>query len=98
MLQHNLHPAFEKLGRGLANLLGGPLEIPLQVHKRYRSDATGPSFVSGVAHGVFRGGVRSLVGFYETLTFALPYPEGYAPILPTLEYFDRNARRHLPLE
>jgi hypothetical protein len=39
------------------------------------------------------------VGLYETVTFFLPYPEDFAPILPTLEYYNKSpGRRRLPLE
>jgi len=99
MGRHNLHPAFEKLGRGLSNALGGWLEIPLTIHRRYATSDTGASFFTGAAHGLFRGLVRTGVGIYETATFFLPYPEHFAPILPTLEYFQRTTRRErLPLE
>ena len=34
-----------------------------------------------------------------TATFFLPYPEDFAPILPTLEYYKQGERhRPLPLE
>lgn len=99
MGRYNLHPAFEKLGRGLANFFMGWTEIPLNVEKWYSSSDTGGSFFNGLAHGVFRGTIRTGVGFYETLTFFLPYPENFAPILPTLPYFQRTGkRRPLPLE
>lgn len=99
MTQHNLYPAFDKLGRGVANLFGGWLEIPLNIHKRYSAHDTGASFFTGAAHGIFRGAVRTGVGLYETVTFLIPYPEQFAPILPTIEYFQRSKKREpLPLE
>ena len=99
MLRYNLHPAFEKLGRGVANTLFGWAEIPLNIHQRYTPTDAGGSFLTGAAHGVFKGLVRTGVGVYEAVTFFLPYPEEYAPILPTLEYFKRSPKREpLPLE
>ena len=99
MTRYNLHPAFEKLGRGVANFFVGFAEVPLNIHKRYSAHDTGGSFMTGAAIGLFKGAVRTLVGAYETVTFFIPYPEGYAPILPTLEYFDRSSKRApLPLE
>jgi hypothetical protein len=75
------------------------MEIPLGVGHRYSTSDTAGSVLTGAAVGLFRGVVRTAVGFYETVTFFLPYPEHYAPILPTLEYFRRDARRKpLPLE
>ena len=99
MTRHNLHPAFEKLGRGVANFFLGWTEIPLNVHKRYQTSDTGSSFMTGIAHGLFKGIVRTGVGAYEAMTFFLPYPENFAPILPTLDYFQQQTKRkRLPLE
>jgi putative exosortase-associated protein (TIGR04073 family) len=99
MGRYNLHPAFEKLGRGLSNFLGGWLELPLNIHKRYSKSDAGASWFTGAAYGVFKGAVRTGVGLYETVTFFLPYPENFAPILPTLEYFQKTTKRSpLPLE
>lgn len=99
MGRYNLHPAFTKLGRGLANFFLGWTEIPLNIQKWYTPTDTGGSFFTGTAHGIFRGVVRTGVGLYETVTFFLPYPEEFAPILPTLEYFRHDTKRPpLPLE
>ena len=99
MSRYNLGPAFTKLGRGVSNFLLGWLEIPLNVHKRYTASDTIGSGLAGTAVGFFKGAVRTGVGFYETVTFFLPYPEHFAPILPTLEYFQKHTKRKpLPLE
>ena len=89
MAEHRLHPAFQKLGRGVSNVLWGWLEVPLNIHKRFTRTDTAGSVVTGLVVGVFKGGVRTAVGVYETVTFFIPYPENFAPILPTLEYFQQ---------
>ena len=97
--RYNLHPAFTKGGRGLANFFGGWLEIPLNMHQRYSTHDTAGSLFTGLAYGVLKGVVRTGVGAYEAVTFFLPYPEDFAPILPTLAYFQRDQQRPLlPLE
>lgn len=97
--RYNLHPAFEKLGRGLSNTLFGFLEIPLNIHERYSVSDTAGSWLTGAAYGTFKGFVRTGVGLYEVVSFPLPYPEDFAPILPTLDYFRQSPkRRPLPLE
>ncbi len=97
--RYNLHPSLEKLGRGLANFFGGWLEVPLNVGKRYSASDTGGSLVTGFAYGMVKGAVRTAVGAYETVTFFLPYPEDFVPILPTLEYYQHSTKRKpLPLE
>ena len=99
MGRYNLHPAFQKLGRGIANIFGGPMEIPLNIHKRYAASDTGGSMATGAVYGLFKGLVRTGVGVYEVATFFLPYPENFAPILPTLEYYRHGIKRErLPLE
>lgn len=99
MGRYNLQPAFDKGGRGLSNVLFGWLEIPLGIQARYTESNTAGSFIAGTGVGVVKGVVRTIVGAYETVTFFLPYPEDFRPILPTLEYFRKTpGRRHLPLE
>ena len=93
MKRYNLHPSFTKLGRGLSNFFLGWTEIPLNIQKWYSRSDIGGSFFTGAAHGLFKGVVRTGVGVYETVTFFLPYPEDFAPILPTLEYFRRDTKR-----
>jgi len=99
MRRHNVYSAFDKLGRGAANTLGGWMEIPLNAGKRSSKVDTAGSFFAGLGIGAFKGLVRTGVGLYEVVTFWLPLPEHYAPILPTLEYFQKSPKRDpLPLE
>ncbi|MBI3011885.1 MAG: exosortase system-associated protein, TIGR04073 family [Candidatus Omnitrophica bacterium] len=97
MGRYNLHPALEKLGRGVSNVLGGWMEIPLSIHKRYAENDAAASLFTGALYGLVKGAVRTGVGVYETATFFLPYPEDFAPILPTLEYFRQPGKRKSPL-
>lgn len=68
----------EKLGRGLANVAMGWIEVPKQTAQGRFEDnpfiGVGTGFLRGVAMTVLRFGV----GAYETLTFPLPYPNRYA--------------------
>ena len=93
MGRYNLHPAIEKLSRGVANALGGWLEVPLNIGQRYSASDTAGSLFSGTVYGLVKGVVRTGVGLYETVTFLLPYPENFAPILPTLEYYQHTTKR-----
>ncbi len=99
LLRYNLYPALGKLGRGVGNALGGWLEFPLNIQKHYTKADTAASLFTGAAVGLVKGAIRTGVGVYETITFFIPYPEEYAPILPTLEYFKRSEpRKELLLE
>ena len=94
--RYGLHPAFEKFGRGVSNTLGGWLELPLNVHTRYDHNDTVGSVATGMIYGVLKGVVRTGVGVYEAVTFLLPYPRDFQPILPTIAYF-RKKDKHKPL-
>lgn len=93
LLRHQLHPVVEKLARGTGNLFFGWMEVPLTIQKRYSTTDAATSLLNGTAIGAVKGVVRTGVGAYEILTFWLPYPPRYAPILPTLDYFKRSERR-----
>ena len=84
-------PGFDKLGRGAGNVLTGWLEIPLAVRRRYVSRDPVTTCVTGTAVGLAKGVTRTLVGAYEVVTFWLPYPEDFGPILPPLEYFSQTS-------
>lgn len=79
--------AWRKLGRGLANIVTFPLEIPYQISKANISDGPVAAMTWGVVKGVGMTGFRALVGVYETISFPFPYPEGYKPILTDPEFF-----------
>ena len=99
MGRYNLHPAFAKLGRGVANAFVGWVELPWNINARYSSTDPIASACTGAAYGLVKGLVRTGVGVYEAVTFFLPYPENFAPILPPLEYFQRNrTSKPLPIE
>jgi len=81
VISQSPHP-IRKLGRGLANTVGGVLEIPLSI--REVGFEKGP--VAGLTLGLLIGAgaaiTRTLVGVIELLTFPLPTgAHGYEPIL-----------------
>jgi putative exosortase-associated protein (TIGR04073 family) len=73
--------AGRKLGRGISNLLFGIVEVPNQITQTTseRGGAAGCSF--GIGKGLMRWIGRELVGVYEIVTFPLPIPHGYKPIM-----------------
>ena len=80
-------PAVAKLGRGLSNVLCGWLEIPSTMEQQYRTSDTATSMLASPFIGLLKGIGRTAVGVYETVTFVVPIPANYEPILPPLEYF-----------
>lgn len=78
-----------KLGRGIANIVGSPLELANgMIHGIEEHPVAG--LVSGTIYGVFGTANRILVGAYETATFLIPIPPRYEPILdPPLPRYQR---------
>lgn len=93
MNRYQLRPPLTKFARGMGNLFTGWMEVPYNIQKEYEDRDTATSLLIGTGLGVIKGVVRTGVGFYEMLTFWLPYPPRYAPILPTLGYFDKQTKR-----
>ena len=88
MVEQNVYPAVEKLGRGLGNALTCWMELPLAMKHRYNPNSpttAAASMVTGFLWGLTGTVVRAVVGVYETGTFFIPIPERFAAILPPLE-------------
>ena len=88
--------AARKVGRGLAALTCGFLEVPGNIVKLTRERNAVWGFTLGTAVGAGKIVPRVLVGAYEFLTAPLPYPSGFQPILqPEFPwgYFDDPPRR-----
>ena len=70
-----------KLLRGVANILTGWAELPKQVHHLWVHEG----WVRGVTRGPIDGlgmlFARTLAGAYETVSFPLPVPPSYRPLL-----------------
>src|SRR5512147_2311296 len=73
--------AGRKLGRGLANTLFGVAEIPIQVQATLEREGSGAAATWGVVKGLGHFFMREGVGIYEIVTFPIPYPRYYEPII-----------------
>ena len=82
-----------KVERGFANMVGGVVEIPGCIADTTRKDGPWMGYTVGFFKGVGMVPVRTLVGVYEFLTFYVPAPAEYAPVLkpPTpFNYWDED--------
>jgi len=70
-----------KLGRGLTNLLTGIVEIPKKVILTSKKENLAKGLTSGFMKGVQEGMVRTASGLYETLTFPIPAPADFEPMV-----------------
>jgi len=71
-----------KLGRGLGNIFSGWAEIPKEIYERSRdSETLGRIVFTAPVVGFAKAVGRTAVGFFEVVTFFLPVPEDYGPIV-----------------
>jgi len=73
--------ALRKLTRGFANVLFGIVEVPNQVTKVTSTQGGGAGVTYGVGKGFVRWWSREFVGVYEIVTFPVPLPHGYKPVM-----------------
>ncbi len=70
-----------KVQRGFANMVGGVVEIPGCVADTTRKEGPWMGYSVGFLKGLGMVPVRTVVGVYEFLTFYVPAPDDYAPVL-----------------
>jgi putative exosortase-associated protein (TIGR04073 family) len=75
------HHALRKLGRGISNLLFGIVEVPNQVTKVTSENGGAAGVTYGVGKGIVRWICREAVGVYEIVTFPIPVPHHYKPVM-----------------
>ena len=76
----------KKLGRGVSNILTCPLEIPQRMGAIAVDDGAPAAATWGLLSGVLNMGKRAIVGVYEVVTFPVPIPSDYAPIITDPEF------------
>ena len=79
--------ALKKLGRGICNVITSPFELFLQPSRVNNSDGPMAGFTYGVLKGIGMTGLRAIVGVYEVVTFPIPVPKNYEPLLKDPEFF-----------
>ena len=74
--------ACRKLGRGVANVLTGPLELLRTPYLVGQRDGGVARITVGVVQGLSAGLVREVAGAVEILTWLIPFPTpGFAPLV-----------------
>jgi len=87
--------AARKVGRGLAAMTCGFLEVPGNIVKMNRERGPGWGFTLGFVQGLGMIVVRELVGVYEFVTAPIEVPSGFQPIIEPefpWDYFAEPAR------
>lgn len=70
-----------KLGRGVANIATSPLEYIYQIMELRDDHDEVTAFLGGLVNGTRFMAQRICVGAYEILTFPLPFPSKYGPVM-----------------
>ena len=70
-----------KLFRGIANAATGWMEIPKQISLTWQETGPGTGLTWGFVKGIGYAIARSVVGGYEIVTFPIPVPEEYQPVM-----------------
>jgi len=70
-----------KLFRGIVNSLTGFLELPITIFKVSKNEGYPKGLTYGTAMGITLAVQRTLIGLYDLLTFPIPNPEGFAPLI-----------------
>ena len=70
-----------KLGRGVSNVVLAPVEIFAQPGYMAKTERWPIAAFGGVPKGILMTGARLGVGISEILTFPLPIPSHYRPIM-----------------
>lgn len=73
--------AGNKLVRGVGNIVTGWVEVPYQVMEETKESNPIMGITLGLARGIGMTVARGLVGAYEVVTFPLPIPDAYEPII-----------------
>ncbi len=94
--RYHVSSVIDKFSRGVGNLLVGWLELPAALQREYQPKDPAPSMVRGTVVGLGKALARTGVGLYETVTFWLPYPPDFRPILPLFDYAQERSSKPAP--
>jgi putative exosortase-associated protein (TIGR04073 family) len=79
-----------KFTRGLSNLADSLVEVPGTMMRKSKSEGAAVGMTFGVFEGAYNTVKRALAGVWEVVTFPIPLPENYDPILPDPEFLNVN--------
>ena len=71
----------QKLQRGFLNLADAVVEVPGTMMRKTSTDGPAIGLTWGMVQGVMHTAKRAFTGVYEIVSFLVPIPEHYGPIL-----------------
>ncbi len=76
-----------KLQRGFLNMALSPWEVAHELSKDKKTDSVVPTWAGGLVRGSVYALGRAVTGAYELVTFPVPLPANYAPVVePEFEW------------
>ena len=79
-----------KLGRGVGNVTTSVFEIPKSIQEIFYDEGPLAAGTYGILDGIYKFLVRTVVGAYEIVSFPIPIPGDYAPIIEPEFLFSRD--------
>ena len=76
-----LNGMLRKLGRGIANIVTCPGEIPRTATLVGKDEGIFAESTTGVLKGIWRGLLRGITGVFEVGTFFIEVPKGFEPLM-----------------
>ena len=70
-----------KLGRGIANIATGWAEIPAEIFRESGNEGDAAAMFAAPFKGLAKAIGRTAVGAYEVVTFIIPLPRFYNPVI-----------------
>lgn len=70
-----------KLGRGVVNTASGWLEVPAEIFREADRSSGAGSLFAAPFKGLFKAVGRTITGVYEIVTFPIPLPSRYRPVV-----------------
>ena len=87
-LENEINGPTTKAARGFTNLFTGWMEIPHRIATSGNRRDPMTSVTTGAFKGIMWGALRTGVGVVEILTFWMPAPHHYSPILPPGDFWN----------
>jgi putative exosortase-associated protein (TIGR04073 family) len=80
----------QKLGRGITNVATGWVEIPKEIGRSVEKSGDFAGLVVGPFKGIAKAIGRTIVGVYEVVTFPIPLPRRYEPVIEPAYVFENQ--------
>ena len=80
---------WQKLQRGVINLFTAVVELPATMCEMTRHEGPAEGLTLGFFSGLGNMAARQMIGVYETVAFAAPWPDHYQPYLQPTYAWDR---------